>query len=93
MARIAFTVETTASVVECRTFINEQVLSRPEAEMLLQDHHWDGDTLHASGSLGAGTISLLPGAIDVDIELSMFGTAAKARIEEVLHDQLKKLNQ
>ena len=92
MSRITFSVDTTKSVVECRTFIDQQVLSRPEAQMLLQDHRWEGDTLHAAGSLGSGTISLHPGRIDVDIELSMFGTAAKGRIEEVLNDQFKKLN-
>lgn len=91
MSRIQLTVETTNSVAECRTFITEQILTRPEAQMLLNEAEWIGDTLHASGSLGSGTIDLLPGQVVIDIELSMFGAAAKGRIEEALTEQFNKL--
>ncbi len=59
--------------------------------MLMNEHHWDGDVLHASGSLGSGTISLSSGEIVIDIELSMFGAAARSRIEDALREQFSKI--
>ena len=91
MSKIALTVDTNKSIAEMRSFIEDEILTRPEAEMLLNERQWEGDTLHASGSLGSGTIELREGAVVVDIELSMFGMAAKGRVEEVLREQFERL--
>jgi hypothetical protein len=47
--------------------------------------------LHASGKLGHGTITLRDNFVDIDIELSFFGSAAKGAIEQTLSEQIKRL--
>jgi hypothetical protein len=39
-----------------------------------------------------GTLTLEEGRVIIDIELSIFGAAAKGAIEQQLRDQFKKLN-
>ena len=92
MSRIQMDIVTEKSIDECRAFIDNSIVTRPEAQMLLSECSWTDNVLHAGGSLGQGTISLLPGIIRIDIELSMFGAAAKGRIEEVLSEQFKRLD-
>jgi hypothetical protein len=91
MPVIQMSFKTTKSTNEIRTFIEETVLTRPEATMLMHEHHWEADVLHASGSLGTGTISILRNEVVIDIELSMFGVAARSRIEEALKEQFTKI--
>ena len=92
MARIQQSIETQKSVAEMRHLIDTKVLDRPEINMLLSDHRWEGNVLHASGTLGKGTVTLDEGRVTIDIELSMFGSAAKGKIEQTLTDTFKKLN-
>lgn len=92
MSQISMTIESKKSIVEMRSFIEEEILTRPEAEMLLNERRWEGNTLHASGSLGSGTIEVSEGAVVVTIELSIFGIAAKGRVEEVIRSQFGRLN-
>lgn len=91
MARIQQTVDTSKSIVEMRTLIDTKVLGRPEVSLLIEQHRWDGNVLHASGKLGKGTITLEHGKVIIDIELTMFGAAAKGVLEQQLSDQIKRL--
>ena len=91
MARIKQRFETKKTISETRTFIDQRILSRPEIELLLQEHHWEGNVLHARGALGEGTVTIEHEAVLVDIELSLFGAAAQSRIEQALTDQFKQL--
>ncbi len=91
MARIQQTFETNKSVAEMRSLLDTKVLTRPEISLLLNDHRWDGNVLHASGSLGQGTVTLEHGRATIDIELSMFGSAAKGKIEQTLNSTFKQL--
>ena len=91
MATIKQTIETTKTAMEMRLLIDGKVLSRPELALLLDTHHWDGNVLHASGKMGRGTITLRDNAVDIDIELSFFGSAAKGAIEQTLSEQIKKI--
>jgi len=92
MARIQERFTTNKTVAETRNFIDEKILSRPEIELMLQDHHWAGNVLHASGAMGQGTLTVEDGAVIVDIDLSLFGAAAQSKIQEALSKQLMKLN-
>jgi hypothetical protein len=92
MARIQQTFETSKSIAEMRMLIDTKALNRPEIGLLLNDHRWEGNVLHASGTLGHGTITLTEGHVSVDIELSMFGAAAKGKIEQTLHSTFKQLS-
>ncbi|MBU3741673.1 MAG: hypothetical protein FGM24_05245 [Candidatus Kapabacteria bacterium] len=91
MARIQQTIDTSKSIVEMRTLIDTKVLGRPEISLLIEQHHWDGNVLHASGKLGKGTITLEHQRVVIDIELSMFGSVAKGAIEQQLNDQIKRI--
>lgn len=88
MARITQTIETGKSIVEMRSFIDTKALGRPELALLLDTHRWEGNVLHASGKLGHGTLTLEDNRVIVDIELTLFGSAAKGRIEKELQKLL-----
>ena len=92
MARIQQTIETKKSIVEMRTYIDTKVLLRPDVGLVLSEHHWDGNVLHAKGRLGHGTITLEHGKVLVDIELTILGSAAKGTIEATLKKQFGQLN-
>ncbi len=91
MAIIHQTLETNKSVAEMRHSLDEKVLHRPEVQFLLDEHHWEGNVLHAKGKMGSGTITLEDKKVIIDIQLSLFGSAAKGAIEQTLTDQIKKL--
>jgi hypothetical protein len=91
MANIKQTIETSKTAMEMRLLIDSKVLTRPELSMLVSTHEWKGNVLHASGKLGRGTITLRDNFVDIDIELSFFGSAAKGAIEQTLSDQIKRL--
>ena len=93
MATIHQTIETKKTVVEMRHSIDSKLLTRPELALLLDEHRWEGNVLHARGKLGHGTITLEHGRVIVHIELSLFGSAAKGQIEEALGKQLKRLGE
>lgn len=91
MARIQQTVDTKKSVVEMRTYIDAKVLSRADVGLVLDEHRWEGNVLHARGRLGHGTITLEHGKVIVDIELTLLGSAAKGTIESTLRKQFEQL--
>ena len=91
MARLTHTIETGKSVAEMRTFIDTKMLSRPEAKMLLAEHRWEGNVLHASGGLGTGTMTLEHGKVVIDIDLSAFGAIAQSQIERTLENEFKRI--
>lgn len=93
MATIHQTVETKKTVAEMRHSLDSKVLSRPELKLLLDEHRWEGNVLHARGKMGHGTITLEEGRVIVHIELSLFGSAAKGQIEEALGKQLQRLGE
>jgi hypothetical protein len=91
MARLSFTIETGKSVPEMRSYIDTRLLSRPESKMLLKDHHWSGNVLHASGTLGEGTITLEHQRIVIDIELTAFGEIARNQIQRTLEREFTQI--
>lgn len=93
MATIHQEIETNKSIIEMRIILESKVLSRPELAILLNEHHWVGNVLHAKGKMGHGTITLENKKVIVDIELSIFGSAAKGAIESTLADQIKRLSE
>jgi hypothetical protein len=91
MARIQQTIQTSKSALEMRLLIDSKVLNRPEVALLLSEHRWEGNVLHARGRMGHGTITLADNLVTIDIELSMFGAAAKGAIEQTLTEKIKML--
>jgi hypothetical protein len=92
MARIQQTIQTSKSALEMRLLIDTKVLTRPEVAMLITEHRWEENVLHASGKMGSGTITVADQLVTVDIELSLFGSAAKGAIEQTLKEKIKMLD-
>ena len=92
MARIHQTIQTSKTALEMRLLLDTKVLTRTEFALLVTDHRWDGNVLHASGKMGRGTITIADNLVTVDIELSMFGSAAKGVIEQTLNEKIKALD-
>ncbi len=91
MARIQQTIETGKTVVEMRTYIDSTILARSDVSLVMKEHHWDGNVLHAKGGLGHGTITLEHQKLIIDIELNLLGSAAKGTIEATLKKQLEQM--
>ena len=91
MASIHQTIQTSKTALEMRLLIDTKVLTRPEFALLVSQHRWEGNVLHANGKMGRGTITLADQLVTVDIELSMFGSAAKGVIEQTMNEQIKRL--
>ncbi|MBI2793516.1 MAG: polyhydroxyalkanoic acid system family protein [Ignavibacteria bacterium] len=91
MARLSFTIETGKSVPEMKSYIDTRLLSRPESRMLLTHHHWNGNVLHAKGTLGEGTITLEHQRIVIDIELTAFGEIARSQIQRTLEREFTQI--
>jgi hypothetical protein len=84
MSAIRLSVETQRDAQSMIGFLNTEVLSRSDVSTLLAVHRWEGSVLHASGSLGSGTISVGDFIVEVDIVLSAMGSAARSIIERKL---------
>jgi len=77
--------------LEMRSYIDNNVLSRTDVGFILDEHHWDGNVLHAKGRLGHGTITLEHNKVVVDIELTILGSAAQGTIESTLKQKFGQL--
>jgi len=91
MARIQQTVETGKTIAEMRSYIDKTILSRSDVALVMSEHHWDGNVLHAKGRLGHGTIALEHHKIIIDIQLNILGSAAKGTIEAAINKQFAQL--
>ncbi len=62
------------------------------AEKLSQDlsakYHWEGDRLVFKRSGASGHIDIIPGAVDIEIKLSMVLTPLKGKIEQTVNGYL-----
>lgn len=91
MSRIQLAFTTSKSVPEVRSVVETQMLTRPELRALLDTHVWEGNVLHAQGTMGAGTVTLEEGKILVDITLSAFGRVAQGAITAKLQSHFSKI--
>ncbi len=90
MSTIKRTVKTHRDASSMKEFISTEILTHMAIATLLPNHHWDGNTLHASGPLGKGTVIVRDFEVEVDIALSAMGAAAQSTIESRL---LQALNE
>lgn len=93
MATIHQTIDTNKTAAEMRHLIDSKVITRPEIRLLLDETRWEGNVLHARGKLGHGTLTVEDRRVVIHIELSIFGSAARGQIEQVLNDQVMRLGQ
>jgi hypothetical protein len=91
MSTISQRIATKHTAIEMKAYVQEKILQRSELMMILQHHEWNGNTLIARSALGSGTVEFVDYEIRVEIELTVFGSAAKGRIEKTLNDQFKLL--
>ncbi|MGE5481126.1 MAG: polyhydroxyalkanoic acid system family protein [Chloroflexota bacterium] len=75
-----------------KTYVSTKLLPNPTLKSFLDSAVWQGNTLVVKSKFGHGTINLKDNLVEIDIELSFFGSLAKGRIESTLDNEMKKLN-
>jgi len=83
--------ETKATAVEMKHYIDTNILTNTLIRSVLEQASWTGNTLYASSKLGKGTIKISDYLVEVDIELSLFGSFAKKSLEATLDKEFKQL--
>jgi hypothetical protein len=83
--------QTQYTAIEMKGYIEANILSRSELSALLDSTVWNGLTLNITSKIGNGTITLSDYRIDVEIELSFFGSMARKQIEATLDNNFKSL--
>jgi hypothetical protein len=92
MSQLKKRFETKASAMEMKHYIDTKLLPNPVLKPLLDKVEWRGYVLYISSKLGKGTLTLQDNIVDVDIELTFFGSMAKNTLESTLDSEFKKLN-
>ncbi len=83
--------ETKATAVEMKHYIDTNILTNSVIRSFMEQARWEGNTLFASSKLGKGTIKLSDYLVEIDIELSLFGSFAKKSLEATLDKEFKQL--
>ncbi|HRP01857.1 MAG TPA: hypothetical protein PLE30_04325 [Candidatus Kapabacteria bacterium] len=83
--------ETKATATEMKHYIDTTVLTNSVIKSVLEQASWSGNTLYASSKLGKGTIKLSDNLVEIDIELTLFGSFAKKSLEATLDKEFKRL--
>ncbi len=91
MATIHKKFSTDKNALEIKQYIDETFLSRKEVKTLIESAIWVGFTLHISSKFGKGTLEARDNEAEINIELSLFGSAAKKAIESTIENNFKEL--
>lgn len=85
----------TMSRVEARRRIEAYLTDHPFLKEVLHTRSWtqgDGtDVLHADSIFGTGSITLTDGTIEIDLQLTTLGQAARSTISSVLSSAIVQL--
>ena len=76
---------------ELRSVIETKFLARKELQALLSATEWKGNTLFVESKLLSGVITISDYEISLDIQLTLFGSAAKTKIADTIDAGLKML--
>lgn len=88
--RVGVATHHTADVIH--SFIDNYLLQLPEVRVMISTANWDGSVLHVTSPFGNGTMSIVPGMLEIAMELTPFGMAVRSRIEEGLAKAARHLN-
>lgn len=91
MATIHKKFSTEKNALEIKEYINDTFLSRKDVKALIDTAVWVGFTLHVTSKFGKGTLDARDNLAEVNIELSLFGSAAKKAIETTIEKNFKEL--
>lgn len=80
---------------EARQRIDSYFEQHPTLTEVLHTRSWtavpEKDVLHADSIFGSGTITLTDGGLEIDLQLSLLGQAARSTITNVLSSALLQL--
>lgn len=93
MARIQKKIPTKHTAYEMKNWISVNLLSNELVRQLASKTEWRENSLYLESSIGNGFIHLRDYEIEIDIELTLFGSMMSRTIEETLDKELKKLDQ
>lgn len=83
--------KTKHSAIEMKNAISTKILPLPALSAFIDKADWQGDTLFIESKFGKGTIKVSDQLVDIYIELTLFGSMAKATIESTLDKEFKQL--
>lgn len=92
MSAIKKSFQTKYTAPEMKNYISSNLLPNPALSSLLEKADWNDNTLHITSKLGSGNIFLSDYRVDIDIELSIFGSLTRKGIEAALDKEFKQLN-
>ena len=91
MAQIQRTIETRKTKEEMRLVLDEKLATSKHLGKVLK-MWWHNDALYVESKLGSGSIQVRDFAVELDIELTLFGAVARTRIEQILTDEIKQIS-
>jgi hypothetical protein len=92
MSAIKKSFNTKYSAVEMKNYISTNLLPNPALSSLLEHTNWEDNNLFIKSKLGSGYIMLFDNRVDIDIQLSIFGSLTKKGLEAALDKEFKQLN-
>lgn len=92
MSSIKKSFKTKYTAMEMKNYISSNLLPNPTLSSLMESTQWDNNTLYINSKIGNGTIELNDYKVDINIQLTLFGTLTKRALESSLDKEFKQLN-
>lgn len=93
MGKITRKFSTKHNADEMKNWISVKLLSNELVRQIATKTDWQGNSLYLESSIGNGYIHLRDYEIEVDIELTLFGSMMSRTIEDTLENEFKKIEQ
>lgn len=93
MAKINRKFSTKHNADDMKSWISVKLLSNDLVRQIATKTEWQGNSLYLVSTIGTGFIHLRDYEIEVDIELTLFGSMMSRTLEETLEKEFKKLEQ
>lgn len=93
MSKITRKFSTKYTADEMKNWISLKLLSNDLVRQIATKTEWQGYSLYLESSIGKGYIHLRDYEIEIDIELSIFGSMMSRTIENTFEKEFKKLEQ
>lgn len=91
MGKITRKFTTKHNADEMKNWISVKLLSNELVKQIATKTEWQGYSLYLESTIGKGYIHLRDYELEVDIELTMFGTMMSRTIEDTLENEFKKI--
>lgn len=91
MKRLQKKFKTAYTSMEMKNWISVNILPHELLKQFVKRVEWQNNNLYIDSTIGSGYIKLIDYEIELDIELSVFGTMMSHSIETTFDKEFKKL--